>query len=202
MSSPPNPPAEADVLRAISDLLSANRSSAALAHYPTLRVQTSNLHAAMIVAIEHTGVVIEKWSATLASDAEVAPEFRGADTVLFPYRSIAPTLVRNLHQTADFLLEETRAALAVDVDRIGEVVPSFSAFVKLGSAVRGFLDALVQAAYQLATFDGRQLNFKFLQSLFSFAAVAPPALHANIVSPEMQAALDAYAGLSGKERKN
>jgi hypothetical protein len=195
-------PSDADVLQAIADLLVARRSSAALAHYPTLRVQTNNLHAALKRAMERAEFVLDRWSARLANDGEVTPEFQAQGTALFPYRTIAPLLVRNLHQTADFLLEETRAAPAVDVDRVGETVPSFSDFVKLGGAVRGFLDALVQAAYQLATFDGHQLNHKFLQSLLSFATVAPPSLHTNIVSPKMQAALDAYVGLPNKKKKN
>ncbi len=121
-------------------------------------------------------LVLDKWSVKLANDGEVTPEFQTLGTALFPYRKIAPFLIRNVHQTADFLSEQTRAAPAVDVDQVGDTAPSFSDFVKLGAAVRGFLDALVQAAYQLATFDGLQLNYKFLQSLLSFATVATAVL--------------------------
>ena len=195
-------PSETDVLRAIGDLLTAKRTSAALAHYPTLRIQTNRLHTAFTKAIGQGENVIAQWSAKLTNDAEVAPEFKLSNSSKFAYLIVAPALVRNLHQTADFLLEETRAAPAVDVDRVGETIPSFSDFVKLGSAVRGFLDTLVQAAYQLITFNGRQLNYKFLQSLLSFAAVAPPSLHTNIVSPEMQAALDAFVALAPRDRKD
>ena len=91
---------------------------------------------------------------------------------------------------------------AVDTHRAGETTPSFSDFVRLGAAVRGFLDAAVQTAYQLTTFDGLQLNYKFLQSLLSFATVAPASLHSNIVSPEIQAALNVYMALAGKDKKN
>jgi hypothetical protein len=195
-------PSDAHVVQAIADLLTAKRKSAALAHYPTLRIQTNKLHAAIEGAFKSAELVLDRWSAKLANDGEIAADYRAHGTTLFPYRTIAPLLVRNLHQTAIFLLEETRAAPAVGVDRVGETVPSFSAFVKLGAAVRGFLDALVQAAYQLATFDGLQLNYKFLQSLLSFAAVAPPSFHTNIMSPEMQAALDAYVALSNRDKKN
>jgi hypothetical protein len=195
-------PSDADVLQAIAGLLTAKRSSAALAHYPTLRIQTNNLHAALVSAMGRAEFVLDRWSAKLADNSEITPEFQAQGTALFPYRTIAPFLVHNLHQTADFLLEETHAAPAVGVDQVGDTVPSFSDFVKLGGAVRGFLDALVQAAYQLATFDGLQLNYKFLQSLLSFATVAPPSLHTNVVSPEMQAALDAYVALPNKDKKN
>jgi hypothetical protein len=200
--SPVASPSEADVLQAIADLLTEKRSSAAIAHYPTLRIQTNNLHSALVNAMERVEVILDSWSAKLAKNGEITPEFELQGTALFPYRTILPFLIRNLHQTADFLLEETRATPPVGIDQIGDTVPSFSDFVKLGGAVRGFLDALVQAAYQLATFDGRQLNYKFLQSLLSFATVAPPALHTNIVSPEMQVALDAYVALPNKDKKN
>ena len=182
MSAATTAPTEASVLRAISGLLTAKKSAAALAHYPTLRIQTNNLHAALERAIQATDGIVGEWSAKLSDDTQVASEFQPQSMPLFAYRIIAPALVRNLHQTADFLLEEAEGTSPVDVDRVGETIPSFSDFVKLGAAVRGFLDALVQAAYQLATFDGRQLNYKFLQSLLSFATVAPPSLHANIVS--------------------
>lgn len=195
-------PSETDVLRAIGDLLTAKHSSAALAHYPTLRIQTNHLHHALTKAIGQGSNVIDQWSAMLSNDAEVAFEFQQPSSIRFAYRMVLPALIRNLHQTADFLLEVTQAAPPVDVDRVGETTPSFSDFVKLGSAVRGFLDALTQAAYQLITFDGRQLNYKFLQSLLSFAPVAPPSLHTNIVSPELQTALDAFIALPKKDRKN
>ena len=182
---------EADVLRAIGDLLTAKRSAAALAHYPTLRIQTNNLNVGLERAILVAGDIVDRWSEDLSLDVKVASEFQAATAPLFPYRLIAPMLMRNVHQTSAFLLEEAQGTPAVDTNRAGETTLSFSDFVKLGASVRGFVDALVQAAYQLVTFDGRQLNYKFLQSLLSFATVVPPSLHANIVSPEMQAALDA-----------
>ena len=202
MPTPIANPTEADVLRAISDLLTAKRSAAALAHYPTLRIQTNNLYSALKQAISTTDDTVIQWISKLSIDKNVTSEFQSLTMPLFAYRTIGPALVRNLHQTAEFLFEETRSAAAVEFDRVGETTPSFSDFVKLGAAVRGFLDALVQTAYQLVTFDGLQLNYKFLQSLLSFATVAPPSLHANIVSPEMQVALDAYVALTGRDRKN
>lgn len=201
MSSSASPTAE-EILQAIADLLTAKQSSAALAHYPTLRIQTNNLRAALENAVQRAEFVLDRWSIELNDDMNVAPEFQAQGTALFPYRKIAPSLVHNLHQTADFLLEETCAVPAVDIDQVSVTTPSFSDFVKLGAAVRSFLDALVQAAYQLATWDGLQLNYKFLQSLLSFAVVAPPSLHSNIVSTEMQVALDSYVALSNKIRKN
>src|SRR5487761_2375878 len=143
---------EAYVLQAIADLLTAKRSSAALAHYPTLRIQINNLHAALKIAIGRADLVLDRWSVKLANHGEVSPEFQAQGTALYPYRTIAPVLIRNLHRTADFLLEETRAPPPVSVHQVADIVPSFSDFMKLGGAVRGFLDALVQAAYQLATF--------------------------------------------------
>jgi hypothetical protein len=202
MPNQPAAPSQSDVLHAIAGLFTARPSAAALAHYPTLRIQTNNLHDALLAAIRSIDTLIDGWAAELACDELVAPEFHPADTTLAAYRTVAPALVRNVHRTADFLLEETRALPAVDVERVGETTPSFSDFVKLGASVRGFLDTLVQTTYQLVTFDGLQLNYKFLQSLLSFATVAPASLHANIVSPESQAALDAFAALSGKDRKN
>jgi hypothetical protein len=195
-------PSETDVLRAISELFTAKISAAALAHYPTLRIQTNNLHAGLTSAIQATDRIVSEWSTRLSICANVCDDFRSPARPLFAYRIIAPALVRNLHQAADFLLDEARGAPLVCLDQIGEATPSFSDFVKLGAAVRSFLDSLVQTAYQLATFDGRQINYKFLQSLLSFAAVAPPSLHSNIVSPDMQAALNAFVALSSKERKN
>ncbi|RYD17764.1 MAG: hypothetical protein EOP89_18380, partial [Lysobacteraceae bacterium] len=88
------------------------------------------------------------------------------------------------------------------MNRVGEVVPSFSDFVRLGAATRVFLDALVQTAFQLVAFDGPQLNYKFLHSLLGFAPVAPASLHKNIYSPEIQAALTKFASMSGTDIKN
>ncbi|MEO6387060.1 MAG: hypothetical protein ABIT16_01395 [Croceibacterium sp.] len=190
------------MLQAISNLLNAKRSAAAFAHYPTLRIQTQNLHLALTQAIEATDHTVNEWVVKLSSDSNVSSEFKSPNAPLFAYRTIGPALVRNLHQTAEFLFEETQSAASVEFDRVGETTPSFSDFVRLGAAVRGFLDALVQTAYQLVTFDGMQLNYKFLQSLLSFATVAPPSLHTNIISSEMQSALNAYVSLTGKERKN
>lgn len=202
MTMPPSPPSQADVLHAIAALFDAPRSAAALGHYPTLRIQTDNLHDALDAAIETVDTIVDEWAVELACDDHVALDFRPTGSTLSSYRTIAPALVRNVHHTADFLIEETRAMAAVDTHRAGETTPSFSDFVRLGAAVRGFLDAAVQAAYQLTTFDGLQLNYKFLQSLLSFATVAPASLHSNIVSPEMQAALNAYMALARKDKKN
>lgn len=202
MSTQPTSPSEADVLRAISDLFQGQSSTAALAHYPTLRIQTTNLHAALCTSISSIEALVAQWADELTRDESVSMEFRSAGTSKPAYRTIAPALVRNLHRTADFLMEETRARPAVSIDRVEETIPSFSDFVKLGASVRGFLDALVQTTYQLATFDGLQLNYKFLQSLLSFAAVAPSSLKTNITSPAMQTILDAYVALPPKNRKN
>lgn len=202
MSAQSVPPSQADVLNAIAALLTAQPSAAALSHYPTLRIQTIKLHHALVAAISSVDAIVDDWATELSRDEHVTLEFQSRGTALFAYRIICPALVRNVHRTANFLLEEAQPLPAVDVEQVGITTPSFSDFVKLGAAVRGFLDALVQAAYQLATFDGLQLNYKFLQSLLSFATVAPASLHANIVSPEMQAALNAYVALAGKDRKN
>jgi hypothetical protein len=197
-----NHPSQAEVLEAIAGLFSGKPRAAALAHYPSLRIQTANLHHALVEAIGSTREVIEAWEARLKTDEEVVAEFSAISEPLHPYRVLAPALARSVHQTAKYLLDETQAAPAVATAQAGEIDPSFSSFVKLGSAVRSFLDAVVQAAYQLVSFESRQLNYKFLQSLASFAAVAPESLHSNIVSPEIQSALDAYLALPPKERKN
>lgn len=202
MPSNSTTPTEAEVLRAISNLLTAKKSSAAFAHYPTLRIQTDNLHSALRESINTTDAIVSDWMEKLSNDSEVASEFHSPTMPLFAYRTICPALVQNLHRTADFLFEEAQSVAPVEFEQVGETSPSFSDFVRLGAAVRGFLDALVQTAYQLATFDGLQLNYKFLQSLLSFASVAPASLHTNIVSPEMQAALDVYVAFTGKDRKN
>lgn len=202
MATQSNPPSAADVLHAMAALFEARPSAAALGHYPTLRIQTKNLHDVLSGAIGTADAIIDKWTIELSRDDRVGTEFRPAGSASAAYRVIAPALVRNVHRTADFLLQETRAMPSVDTDHAGSTTPSFSDFVRLGAAVRAFLDAAVQAAYQLATFDGPQLNYKFLQSLLSFAAVAPASLHSNIVSAEMQAALNAYMALAGKDRKS
>ncbi|QPQ54363.1 hypothetical protein IC614_08350 [Allosphingosinicella flava] len=188
------------VLNSIASLLTADRQAAAFAHYPTLRIHTRNLHNALSIAINDVNQVITMWRAELLAEPSIAVHVE--PTPANAYRVIAPILIQNVHQTAAFLLEETRPAPAVGLEDAEKTKPSYSDFIKLGSAVRCFLDALVQAAYQLATFNGLQLNYKFLQSLLSFASVAPPALHANIVSPDIQAALDAYLALSSKDRRN
>lgn len=193
---------EVEVLRAIADLLARPRSAAALAHYPTLRIQTANLRAALTTAIEAGDEVAIGWCERLAEDQLVASEFRWATAPLHAYRIIAPALVRNLHRTAGFLLDEARPTSAVDIDRVGETMPSFSDFVRLGAAARVFLDALVQTAFQLVAFDGRQLNYKFLHSLQGFSPVAPPSLHSNIYSPEIQAALTHFASMSSAQIKS
>jgi hypothetical protein len=88
--------------------------------------------------------IVDEWAVELACDDHVVPDFRSTDSTVSSYRTIAPALVRNAHHTADFLLEETRAMPAVDTHRAGETTPSFSDFVRLGAAVRGFLDAAVR----------------------------------------------------------
>lgn len=190
-----------DALQSITDLLVAKQSSAAYGHYPTLRIQTQNLHFALQKAIREIDVILDCWSNALKEDARVSSEFQDQNSLLYSYRKLAPILVRNVHQAASFLLDETRPAPAVDHQRVAEINPSYSDFVRLGGAVRNLLDALVQAAYQLSTFDGLQFNYKFLQSLLSFAVVAPPALHTNLVSPKVQSVLDAYVALSNKDKK-
>ncbi len=195
-------PQEAEVLRAIGDLFIRPRSAAALAHYPTLRIQTTNLRAALTGVIEAGEQVAISWAERLAHDKFVASEFQPATAPLHSYRIIAPALIRNLHRTAGFLLDEVRPASPVDVDRVGETLPTFSDFVRLGAAARVFLDALVQTAFQLVAFDGRQLNYKFLHSLQGFAPVAPPSLHGNIYSPEIQAALTKFASMSSADIKS
>jgi hypothetical protein len=103
--SPVDFPSDATVLQAIADLLMVRRSSAGLAHYPTLRIQTNNLHAALDGAMKRAALVVDEWSAKLADNTQVTAEFRPKGTaLLLPYRTIAPFLVRNLHQTADSLL--------------------------------------------------------------------------------------------------
>ncbi|MGB8840399.1 MAG: hypothetical protein WCC64_04965 [Aliidongia sp.] len=198
----PVEPQEAEVLRAIGDLLARPRSAAALAHYPTLRIQTANLRAALKAAIDAGEQVAVSWSERLGQDRLVVDEFRPATSPLHPYRIIAPALVRNLNRTSEFLLDEASPAAAVDVERVGETVPSFSDFVRLGAAARVFLDAVVQTAFQLVAFDGRQLNYKFLHSLQGFAPVAPPSLHGNIYSSEIQVALTRFAAMSSVDIKN
>ena len=195
-------PSQGEVLHAIAELVTARQSGAAFAHYPTLRIQTNNLHDVLSTAILSTDALIDRWASGLSDDEQIAGDFQSVGPTRTAYRVLAPALARNVHRTASFLLEETRAIPAVDVDEVGNTTPTFSDFIKLGASVRAFLDALVQASYQLTTFDGLQLNYKFLQSLLSFATVAPASLHANIVSAEMQAALNAYVTLSGKDRKN
>lgn len=142
MTTPPTPPSQADVLHAIAALFKARPSAAALGHYPTLRIQTDNLHDALSAAIGTVDIIVDEWAVELACDDRVAPEFRSAGSTLSAYRTIAPALVHNVHRTADFLLEETRALPAVDTDRAGNTTPSFSDFVRLGASVRGFLEAV------------------------------------------------------------
>ncbi|WP_296617261.1 hypothetical protein [Sphingomonas sp.] len=197
-----NSPDTYTVLKAIADRIEARRTDAAYAHYPTLRIQTQNIHDTLSAAVAEIGGLVGEWRTALADDVRVAPDFVAPGTTNHPYKVIAPTLVDNVHRSADFLLAESRPVGPVGVERAGETAPLSSDFLKLGVAARSFLDALVQTAYQLATFDGRQLNYKFLQSLMSFAGVAPAALHANIVSPEIQAALDAFMALPSRDRTN
>lgn len=133
MTTPLTPPSQADVLHAIAALFEARPSAAALGHYPTLRIQTDNLHDALSAAIGSVDMIVDEWAVELACDDRVAPEFRSAGSILSAYRTIAPALVHNVHRTADFLLEETRAMPAVDTDRAGETTPSFSDFAALCS---------------------------------------------------------------------
>lgn len=193
---------EGEVLEAISELFGKKKSDAALAHYPTLRIQTNNLHAALQKSISSTNAIVDRWAIKLEEDSHTDEDFRTSDSPLSPYRIIAPALVRNMHHTANFLLDETRIIPAVQSKDISKTIPSFSDFVRLGAAVRAFLDSLVQTSYQLTTFDGKQLNYKFLQSLISFAPVAPQSLKTNIASPKLQKILNSYASLETKQRKD
>lgn len=193
---------EGEVLNAISELFLKRKSDAALAHYPTLRIQTNNLHAALRESIFSISEIVELWAEKLGNDSRTDEKFRNPGSPLSSYRIIAPALVRNMHYTSDFLLEETQGIPAVQPKDISKTIPSFSDFIRLGAAVRAFLDSLVQTSYQLATFDGKQLNYKFLQSLISFAPVAPQSLQTNIASQKLQEILKNYASLENKKRKD
>ena len=84
MSNQSAVPSQADVLRAIAGLFTARPSVAALAHYPTLRIQTSNLHDAILAAILSTDTLIDEWASELVQNERVAPEFQLVDTTLGP----------------------------------------------------------------------------------------------------------------------
>ncbi|MCK9719403.1 hypothetical protein LT722_24545 [Pseudomonas syringae pv. syringae] len=193
---------EGVVLKAIGELLSKKKSDAALAHYPTLRIQTNNIHSALTNAILSTDSIVDLWAAKLEKDIYVSEEFRRVDASISSYRIIAPALSKSMHQTASFLLDETKIIPAVQSKDILKTRPSFSDFVRLGAAARSFLDSLVQTSYQLATFDGKQLNYKFLQSLVSFVPVAPQSIKTNIGSPKLHKILNSYASLDTKKRKD
>lgn len=190
----------------VAALIAANltsiRSSAALSHYPSVRIQTANLNRALLLSVEETLGVLAAMSSLLDDDAAVTEEFRGPSTALCHFRRIGPRIVGNLLLIAKKLTKATPPEPKLTLAQASLLKGSFEDFCDLCTAVRQFVDTLVECSYQLCALDPAYLNYKVLESLASFVVVAPASLQTPIYSRELETVVQEYVRMNSRTRKN
>lgn len=191
-----------EVLGVIAANLTAVKSTAALSHYPSLRVQTRNLNDGMAKSIDAISSVLVALKTALNDDASVSDEFRDRDNPLYHYRQLAPRIIENLLLITRKLLKETPPEPSLEVHELEKLHDKFEDFCDLATAVRQFTDTAVETSYQLSALDPKYLNFKVLESLASFVMVAPPSLQVPIYSAELETIVQDFVGMSSRDRKN
>lgn len=192
-----------EVLAVIADTLTRQPANDAREHFPSLRARTRRLHKEFIGALDNADALIADWRLALENDAAVVDAFKRSDSDQQPFRRIAPIIAANFQRVARALATATEpAASAATRDELATVVARFEDFITLGTAVRQYTDSLVETSYQLLALDAAKFNYKFLESLVSFAPVAPDSLHQTLYSVALQQAVREFNAMTGRQRTN
>ena len=189
------------VLAVVAETLTRQPHSDAREHFQSLRARTRRLQRDFVDAIETADALIAEWRQALQDDAAVSDAFKRRDSDQEPFRRIAPIVAANFQRVAQMLATATEPAPpATTLEVLNSV--EFEDFIDLGAAVRQYTDSLVETSYQLAALDAAKFNFKFLDSLYSFAPVAPESLRQTLYSGALQATLTEFAEMKGGQRNN
>jgi hypothetical protein len=192
-----------EVLSVIADALTRQPANHAQEHFPSLRARTRCLHNDFISALNKADALVADWRRVLEDDKAVVNAFKQPGCNQEPFRRIAPIIVSNFQRVARNLTKETKpAAPATTADELNKVVARFEDFINLGSAVRQYTDSVVETSYQLGNLDAAKFNYKFLESLISFAPVAPISLHQTLYSDALQTAVSEFAAMTGGQRRD
>lgn len=202
MSIVPPPKSRAgEVLAAIAAAMTRPPASAALAHFPSLRAQAARTNTDFEIAVGNVDGVVQWFKARLEDDALVEEAFRDpADAA--PFRQIVPALLESFQRIAHKLLAATKPAKhATSIDELARIEAHHDDFIDLGTAVRQFIDSMIETAYQTTKLDPRAFNYKFFESLVSFAPVAPLSLNSRLYSEEIQRTIQNFAAPDGRKRR-
>jgi hypothetical protein len=192
-----------EVLSVIADALTRQPANHALEHLPSLRARTRRLHNDFVSVLDKADALVTDWGRALRDDEVVVDAFKRPGSSQEPFRRIAPIIVSNFQRVARALTKETTpSAPATTVDELSKVVARFEDFINLGSVVRQYTDSVVETSYQLGNLDAAKFNYKFLESLVSFAPVAPVSLHQTLYSDALQAAVSEFAAMTGGQRRD
>lgn len=204
MNAIPQAPNQAGKLLAlIAEALARQPANDAREHFPSLRARTRRLHKDFLVALHSADVLIADWCRALENDTAVVDAFKEPSSDQEPFRRIAPILAKNFQRIARTLSNTTEPAEPVTtIEELYKIVPKFEDFINLGAAVRQYIDLLVETSYQLVALDAAKFNYKFLESLVSFAPVAPASLHQSLYSDALQSIITEFTAMSGGKRKN
>ena len=192
-----------EVLRVIAEALVRQPVNYAVEHFPSLRARTRRLRMDFVSALDAADGLVSDWRRVLEDDAVVASAFKRSDSSQEPFRRIAPIVAANFQRIARELANSTEPALpAIVADKLDTVAVKFEDFINLGSIVRQYVDSLIESSYQLFTLDAAKFNYKFLESLASFAPVAPVSLHQTLYSDALQAIVAEFVTMSGRQRRD
>lgn len=191
-----------EVLGVIAANLTMLKSTAALSHYPSLRVQTRNLNSGISASVDATFEILASLRAALTDDQNVSPEFSNPNTPLVHYRALAPRIINNLLLITRKLLRDTPPEPALDVHELQKLRGRFEDFCDLATSVRQFTDTVIETSYQLYALDPKYLNFKVLDSLASFVMVAPQSLQMPIYSAELEKIVQEFVAMPSRDRRN
>jgi len=191
-----------EVLGIIAANLTTLKSTAALSHYPSLRVQTRNLNSGVAASVDATFEMLRALRTALNDDQSVSPEFLNPNTPLVHYRILGPRIINNLLLITGKLLRDTRPEPALDVHESERLSGKFEDFCDLATSVRQFTDTVVETSYQLYALDPKYLNFKVLDSLASFVMVAPQSLQLPIYSAELEKIVQEFVAMPSRQRRN
>jgi hypothetical protein len=175
--------------------------AAALAHFPSLRAQAARPNTDFEIAVGDVDGVVQWVKARLEDGALVEEAFRDpADAA--PFRQIVPVLLESFQRIAHKLLAATKPAKrATSIDEIARIEARHDDFIDLGTVVRQFIDSMIETAYQATKLDPHAFNYKFFESLVSFAPVAPLSLHSRLYSEEIQRTIQNFAAPDGRKRR-
>lgn len=199
---PRTPDRASEVLSVIADALTRQPSNHATEHFPSIRARTRRLNKYFENSIQSFDSLITEWKAALGDNEAVADAFKCPNSPREPFRRIAPNIISNFQRIAHTLVKETRPPEPAETPQeLDKVAAKFDDFINLGSVVRQYTDSMVETSYQVCSLDAAKFNYKFLESLVSFAPVAPASLHQTLYSDALQAIVSEFASMSGRDRK-